>query len=194
MPKPRLLPIDERLERAAQLVLRSRVFLDIWFYFESKDTRPAIIDTMRCFNEFFRFAPHAHFVAFVVHIAALFEKRRDTISLPSLARELKRSNLISEQAAAEIDALLSQADQLAPKVRILRSNLFAHRSAALSYDEAFKMAAVTPGEMRDLTEIALKIANRLLWARGLGDHFFNPLPREDAEAMLKALKESEGQA
>jgi len=127
MPPPRLLP-DERLERAAQLVLRSRVFLDIWFYFESKDTRPAIIDTMRCFNEFFRFAPHAHFVAFVVHIAALFEKRRDTISLPSLAREVKRSNLISAQAAAEVDALLSQADQLAPKVRILRSNLFAHRS------------------------------------------------------------------
>jgi hypothetical protein len=31
---------------------------------------------MRRFNEFFRFDPHAHFVAFVVHMAALFEKRR----------------------------------------------------------------------------------------------------------------------
>jgi hypothetical protein len=41
--------------------------------------------------------------------------------------------------------------------------------------------------MRDLTEIALKIANRLLLARGLSDQFFNPLPRDDAEAMLKAL-------
>jgi AbiU2 len=191
MSKPHHLPVDERLERAAQLILRSRTFLDIWFYFESKDTRPAIIDTMNCFSEFFRFDIHAHFVAFIVHIAALFEKRRDSINLPNLARELKQSNLMSAQAAADIDALLSQADQLAPKVRILRSNLFAHRSAALSYDEVFKKAAITPGEMRDLTEIALKIVNHLLLARGLRDHFFNELPRQDAEAILKTLREAQ---
>jgi AbiU2 len=191
MSRPRHLPIDERLERAAQLVLRSRIFLDIWFYFESKDTRPAIIDTLNCFSEFFRFDIHAHFVAFIVHIAALFEKREDTINLPGLATELKQSNLISAQAAADVGALLSQADKVAPKVCILRSNLFAHRSATLSYDGAFKKAAITPGEMRDLTEIALKIVNHLLLARGLRDCFFNELPRQDAEAILKTLREAQ---
>jgi hypothetical protein len=191
MSKQRHLPIDERLERAAQLVLRSRIFFDIWFYFEGENTRPAILDTMNCFSEFFRFDPHAHFVAFIVHIAALFEKRNATINLPDLTRELKQSHLISAQAASAVDALLNQADQLAPKVRILRSNLFAHRSAVLSYDEAFKKAAITPDQMRDLTEIALQIANHLLLARELRDHFFNELPREDAEAMLKALKKAQ---
>jgi hypothetical protein len=86
---PTLFPIDHHLERAAQLVLPSRIFFDIWFYFEGKDTRPAIIDTMQQFSEFFRFDPHAHFVAFVVHIAALFEKRGRTISLPGLAKEME---------------------------------------------------------------------------------------------------------
>jgi AbiU2 len=191
MSKQRHLPIDERLERAAQLVLRSRIFFDIWFYFEGENTRPAILDTMNCFSEFFRFDPHAHFVAFIVHIAALFEKRNGTINLPDLTRELKQSHLISAQTASAVDALLSQADQLAPKVRILRSNLFAHRSAVLSYDEAFKKAAITPGQMHDLTEIALQIVNHLLLARGLRDRFFNELPREDAEAMLKALKKAQ---
>jgi hypothetical protein len=80
----RLLPIDDRIERAAQLILRSRIFFDIWVYFESNDTRLGLLDTMREFNEFFRFAPHAHFVAFVVTMAALFDKRPDTISLPLL--------------------------------------------------------------------------------------------------------------
>jgi hypothetical protein len=191
MSKPRHLPIEERLERAAQLIVRSRIFLDIWFYFESEDTRPAILDTMNCFSEFFRFDIHAHFVAFIVHIAALFERRQDTINLPGLAKELKQSNLISAQTAAETDALLSQAGPLAKKVCILRSNLFAHRSANLPYDEAFKKAAVTPSEMRALTEIALKIVNHLLLARQLRDHFFNELPREDVEAILRALKEAE---
>jgi AbiU2 len=192
MSRPGHLPIDERLETAAQLVLRSRKFLDIWLYFESKDTRPAIIDTLNCFSEFFRIDIHAHFVAFIVHIAALFDKRKDSINLPDLATELKQSNLISAQAAAaDVDALLSQADKVAPKVHILRSNLFAHRSATLPYDGAFKKAAITPGEMRDLTEIALKIVNHLLLARGLRDHFFNELPRQDAEAILKTLREAQ---
>jgi AbiU2 len=191
MSKPRRLLINERFEEAARLVLRSRIFFDIWSYFESEDTRPAIIDAMNCFSDYFRFDSHAHFVAFIVHIAALFEKRSDTINLPDLTKELKQSNLISAQAAANIDVLLRQAKELAPKVNILRSNLFAHRSANLSYDEAFKKAEVTPHQMRVLTELALKIVNHLLLARGLEEQFFYPSPREDAEAMLKTLKEAQ---
>jgi hypothetical protein len=146
------------------------------------------MDVMERFNEFFRFDPHAHLVAFIVHMAALFEKRRDTINLPTLAREMKEANLISARDAAQVDALLTEATQVAPKVAILRNNLFAHRSASMSYADAFERAHVTANQLRDLTEIALKIANRLVLARGLGERFFNSLPREHAEAMLKALK------
>jgi hypothetical protein len=49
------------------------------------------------------------------------------------------------------------------------------------------MAAVTPGQLRELIELALKIVNRLLLARGLKDQYFTPLPREDAEKIMRAL-------
>jgi hypothetical protein len=52
VPPPR--PIEDRIERAAQLVLRSRVFFDIWLYFEGAYTRPHLLDTMNEFSEFFR--------------------------------------------------------------------------------------------------------------------------------------------
>jgi hypothetical protein len=182
-----VLPIDDRVERAAQLVLRSGIFFDIWFYFEGSHTRPAIIDTMREYSEFFRFAPYAHFVAFVVSIAAIFDKRRDTINLRYLASEMARSKLLSTQTQTDVDAL-RQAEPLVSKVAILRHNAFAHRSAAISYDDVFKKAAVTPFQMRDLTEIALQIANQLGQARGHSPRFFNELPREDAAAMLQALR------
>ena len=187
MPNP--LPIDERLETAAQLVLRARIFYDIWWFFEGAESRPAIIDDICSYSEFFGFAPHAHFVSFVVHIAALLEKRNNTINLRRLAKELKESGLISAQDTAEVDRLLDQATPLASKAAILRNNLFAHRSATLSYAEAFKKAAVTPNELRDLTGIALKIVNRLLMARGLKDHVFNKLPVTDAKKMLTALSQ-----
>lgn len=181
------LPIDDRLETAAQLILRARIFYDIWRFFDGAETRPRIIDTMRAFPEFFRFEPHAHFVSFIVHMAALLEVRSDTINLPRLAKELKSARLISPQDSAEIEALLGKVARTAPKVKILRSNLFAHRSASLSYSEVFKKAGVTPDELRDLTHTALKIANRLLIARGLKDHVFNILPLAHAQEMLGAL-------
>lgn len=184
---PILLPFNERLERAAQLILRSGIFLDLWLYFESQDTRPAIIDTMRCYNEFFRFTPHAHFVAYVVHMAALFEKRKETINLPLLTKEAKESALIPAQVAVEVGSLLSQVKPLAVKVTILRNNVFAHRNAAVSYDETFKRAAVTQVQLRELVETALQIVNKLLLTRGQSEHFFNELARKDADKMLKVL-------
>ena len=110
------MPIDERLETAAQLVLRTRIFYDIWRFFKGAETRPAIIDTMRSHSEYFRFDPHAHFVAFVVHAAALFEARNDTINLPSLTKELEKASPISARDATEIDALLKQAAPFAKKI------------------------------------------------------------------------------
>jgi hypothetical protein len=184
----KVLPIDDRIERAAQLVLRSRVFFDIWFYFEGSDTRPALLDTMQEYSEFFRFAPHAHFVAFVISIVAIFDRRRDTISLRQLAREMTQSKLLSAQAQTDVDVLLRRTEPLVSKVTILRHNAFAHRSITISYDEAFKKAAVTPFQLRELTELALLIANQLGQARGRDAHFFNEMPRDDAAAMLKALR------
>jgi hypothetical protein len=183
------LTLEERLYRAGQHVVRAGLFLDLWFYFEEKTTRAKIIETMRDYNEFFRFTPHAYFVAYVVHIAAMFDRRRDTISLPRLAKEMKAAGLIQRQEAAEVDALLDKAAPIAAKVTILRHCAFAHRRASISYDDVFKLAAVKPDQLRDLTVVALKIANRLLLARGLKDQCFTTLPREAAEAMMNVLAE-----
>lgn len=181
------LPVDRRLEIAGQLVVRTRIFYDIWWLYEGADTRPKIIDTMNEYSEFFRFDPHAHFVSLIVHLAGLFENRGDTVNLPRLIQELRSSCSVPVETITKAEDLLSQVGALLPKVAILRSNLFAHRNASLSYADAFKKAAISPNEIRDLTETALRIANCLLIARGLNEQFFHPLPLRDAEAMLNAL-------
>ena len=186
-PQREVLPLEERLYRAGQHVVRARLFLDLWFYFEEKTTRAKIIDAMREYNEFFRFTPHAYFVAYIVHIAAMFDRRKDTIRLPRLAKEMKMSRLLQGNSAAEVDRLLAEAAPIASKVLVLRHYAFAHRSARISYDDAFKEAAVNPNQLHELTEVALSIANCLLLARGLKDEAFTTLPREDAEKMMKAL-------
>jgi hypothetical protein len=142
---------------------------------------------MQEYNEFFRFTPHAYLVSYVIYTAGVFEKRNDTINFDHLIREVKKSGHLSSQDAAIIDALMLEAKPIAGKVTTLRHQAFAHRSTQISYNEVFKVAAVTPLQLRHLTDLALKIANRLLLARGLQDQVFTELPREAAEAMMKML-------
>jgi hypothetical protein len=183
------LPLNQRLDRIGQHIVRARLFLDLWFYFEEQDSRRKIIDTMEEYNEFFRFTPHAYLVAYVIYMAGVFDKTTDTISFPHLVPEMKREGQLKDQDAKDVDALLVEAKPVVSKILILRHKALAHRSAHISYDDVFKMAAVRPDQLRDLTDVALKIANRLLIARGLQDQHFTELPREAAEAMMKALGE-----
>jgi HEPN superfamily AbiU2-like protein len=182
--------MNDRLERAAQLVVRSRIFFDIWFFLDQAETRSDTVDVIDTFYEFFRFDVHAHFVAFTIHMAALFETRTDTINLRSLFNEMKAENSVSSTDAAEINVLFSQATDAAKKVATLRNKLFAHRSATDSYEDAFNEANVTADELRDLSDVALRIVSRLLRANGLYAQCFNHLPVQDAEAILNALKKS----
>jgi hypothetical protein len=45
------LPLNQRLDRIGQHIVRARLFLDLWFYFEEQDSRRKIIDTMEQYSE-----------------------------------------------------------------------------------------------------------------------------------------------
>jgi hypothetical protein len=182
-----LLPLNERLDRIGQHIVRARLFLDLWFYFEEQDSRGKIIETMQEYSEFFRFTPHAYLITYVIYMAGVFDKRKDTISLAPLIREVKAAGHLNARDAATVDALMLGAKPIADKVAILRHKAIAHRSAHISYNEVFKMAAVKPKQLRDLTDMTLKIANYLLLARGVQDQYFTEFPRGAAQAMMKAL-------
>jgi hypothetical protein len=181
------LSLNERLDRVAQHIM-ARLVLDLWFYFEEDRSRREIIETMREYNEFFRFTPHAYLVTYVVYMAGAFETRQDTISLVALVREMKATGKLRGHDEATASSLLSAARPIVRKVAILRNNAIAHRSVSMSYNDVFKLAAVTPGDLRDITDIALKIANQLLASCDLREQYFTDLPREDAIRMMTALQ------
>lgn len=159
-----LLPLNERVDRVGQHIVRARLFLDLWFYFEEESSRREIIGIMEEYNEFFRFTPHAYLVSYVIYMAGVFDKSRGTISLEFLTREIKNAGRIKGVDFSIIDRLMIEAEPIVSKITTLRHKAIAHRSAHLSYNDVFKAAAVTPNQLRELTDVALKIANQLLLA------------------------------
>jgi hypothetical protein len=179
--------LEKRVERVGQHIVRAELFLDLWFYFEEDSSRQTIIETMRDYNEFFRFTPHAYLTTYVVYMAGVFETRKDTINLVTLVREVKSTGRLSSLDEATLDALMTTAKAVAKKVAVLRNLAFAHRTASMSYDDAFRLANVKPLELREVTDIALQVANRLLRLCGLQEQHFTKEPRNAAIEMMRAL-------
>jgi hypothetical protein len=182
-----ILPLNQRLNRLGQQIVRAGLYYDLWYYFEEHNSRQKIITTMRDYNEFFRLSPHAYLVSYVIYIDGAFEKRTDTINLNSLTDEVRRIGSLRTTTDAELVSLMNKAKPIARKVAILRNNAIAHRTDRMTYDDVFVLAQVTPDQLRYLCEIALDISNHLSVACGLQPQHFTELPKEDAERMMVAL-------
>lgn len=180
------LPVEVRLNTAAQLAVRARAFYEIWWTYEGADTRPLYLQSMNQHSEFFRFDSHANFVAMIVHTAMLYDKDDRTVGLSTLLNEIReRSDDATriEDARALLEPLLS----VAKKVMHLRNNLFAHRNARFSYKDVFDQAAISPNQVRDLIDAALKIANKLLVAIDSPEQFPNPYVSQHIRSLLENL-------
>jgi hypothetical protein len=80
------LPLNQRLDHIGQHIVRARLFLDLWFYFEERVSRRKIIETMQKYSEFFIFTPHAYLVAYVIYMAGVFDKNRKNRQSSALGR------------------------------------------------------------------------------------------------------------
>ena len=184
---PKQLPLNSRLATAAEIAVRARIFFDIWWLYEGADTRSAYLDRMNSAPDFFRFDSHAHFVSFIMYLATLFDRRNDTINLHRLEQELTKIKSLDILRAAQTRKFFASADKTASKIIKLRHNLFAHRSAHLTYAEVFRLASVSAKEMCELTEISLSLVNIFLSARSLPEKVFSVEPLKDALTVLDKL-------
>ena len=67
----------------------------------------------------------------------------------------------------EAEAALLVLEAAVKKVRIIRHNALAHRSASLAYDDVFRLANITADELGELVSSAEAVANSLAKAAGV---------------------------
>lgn len=184
------LSLDERLLAAARMAMRASVHFDLWWLTASREGRKeytAIDDHW----EHLRFLQHGQLVAVVGEVHALLDDDKRTISLPTILTELERHHEISIPSAK---AALKEAKPAFWKLRLLRNNVFAHRTARKSYNAMFDDAKMTPDQFRELVNVCVAVTNEMIVALGGQAIEPSPLPREHYAKMLKLLEEHEHRA
>lgn len=171
--------LSKQIFRAGQHVQRARIHFDIWWLYAGPSC-DQYIDAMRKFSQFYNFDEHAHFISYVIYIYGLFEKRTDTINLYNIANKSKPNEAV--------DQLLSEAEFIVSKIKLLRHKAFAHRDNVVPYNDVFESANVTPDELKDITEVAIRIANLLSVEHGVSEITFDNIYSQQAEAILQILR------
>jgi HEPN domain-containing protein len=146
---------------------------EIWWTYQGPDTRPDHVETMNRYNKFFFTSQHAHFVALLMALYRIFEKRRDTYNVPQLLKRLRKHELLDEPKLDELEQMHMEARNLWEKVSTLRNEAFGHRSNKLDIGDVFKKANIRPEDIRTLIEKTEELMNTLTKSLNRSVHSFN---------------------
>lgn len=161
---------------------------EIWWVYKEKESRKRFVDTLNDYPLFFQTSLHAHFVAMIVSIYRIYETRKDTINMPQLVKQLRKSNTIPTEDLKKIDSDIEKLKPLWIKVSVIRNKMFGHRSNNMDHDGIWEEANVTPNQFKQLIDDSKNILNNLtsLWNRS--GHAFNLSATKDTVDLLEDLK------
>lgn len=179
---------DRHLEELVQTVKAGRANFDIWWVYKNGQDRNKYLEVLNYYLEFFRVSIHAHWVAMLMALYKLYDKRKDSIGIQDLIGGAKQIPNFPQDIVEPIQVNLNLALPLWEKVRILQHKLFAHRDKALNYDETFKSAKITADDLRLLTDHSLEILNLISYFRHKTTYRFSNCHAKDTYKLLEALQ------
>lgn len=178
--------IEKYIDDLRQSVIAAEHNYEIWWVYKEKDSRAKYLETMNKYSLFFQISIHAHFVAMLVALYRIYEKRRDTIHINVLIQKLEKYPRITEDSKNNFKDSLCRAKPLWVKVSTLRNEAFGHRSKKYSVTEVFERANVTPGELRQLVEVTKSLLNQITLAWDGSTHAFN---LDSSKSLIKLLED-----
>lgn len=179
-------------EEIYTLIRYAAMNYDVWRALASRDARPKYVPTMNAYLGFFAAALHAHLVASVVTLYALYETRKDTFNFARLARDLRGCPGVPARVHRKLSNLIGEAKPIWIKAAILRNEAIGHVTESRQMKHTFAKANLSPVELERLIRLAKRTLNYVgAQTRGLG-YAFNSQARADTLRVLHALHSSGG--
>jgi hypothetical protein len=125
----------------------AKVHYEVWWT-QVSEAKPQFVDVMNKHNDFFRASQNAHYTAFFIYLAQLFDKSPDSSSLPKYFELIHDSTETTKLQELEVryDVLAKRA---APLVKV-RHKTVAHVDARLSEKDVFLPLNITWNEIRSI--------------------------------------------
>lgn len=157
---------------------------EIWWA-QVHDARPSLVGIMNKHSDFFRASADAHYTAFFVYIAHLYDRRTDSSSIRNYLQCIQ-----SDMVPEIFSRLQNEYEKLALRASPLlaaRHKTVAHVDAKLTEREVFLPLEVTWDQIRDIIYESAVYVGKLANTTDLGSIGI-PRDRRLVETTLKLIK------
>lgn len=154
---------DKVLADLVESAIEARAHYQVWWALANQ-ARPRLVARMNLFPDFFAASQRAHFDSMILHLAHLFDKRRDVSSIQTYLRVARASFPVTDVSAVRSRFVPLAKVQAA--VAEIRHNLVAHKNVGLTERQVFTQAGVTPNQVRDLILEAAAVVDDFRRRRG----------------------------
>ncbi len=134
---------------------------EIWWILISRDGRKKYLRAMLRYKEFFEPIARSTLTSMVIALFKLYEHKNNRLSLDIALKEAHSLRLIDSKLNKKLKRKIIEASTIWKKICILRHNLLAHRHHTLTKNEIYKLAKITPNQIKQLINLSLKIFNTL---------------------------------
>ncbi len=156
---------------------------EVWWA-QASEAKPKLVGLMNAHSDFFHASYDAHYTAFFVYLAHLFDGRADSSSIPTYFAAIRPNTESGVMAALETEyaALSARARPLV----VARHKTVAHVDARLSEKDIFRPLNITWNEVRDIIYESAEFVARL--ASAPSGSIGIPRDRRLIEATLKLIR------
>jgi hypothetical protein len=158
---------------------------DIWWGYKNK-FRKQLLNADDHYPLFFQTSLHAHFIALIIALYRLFEKRTDTVNFYSILDILQQSSQFTQK---DIENIMRRIERLKPlwiKIGILRNKVFGHRTNKFDITP-WQQASISANEIRKLIKDAQKLLNHISQKWDRNTFAFNLSATSDTRQLLEDI-------
>lgn len=165
----------------------AKAHFEVWWA-QASEAKPHLLRAMNAHSDFFHASYDAHYTAFFVNLAHLFDPRSDSSSIPTYFSAIRAT--ADPAALAVLEAEFASLSVRARPLVIARHKTVAHVDARLTEKDVFGPLNITWNEVRDIiydsAEFVAKLASAPSGSLGI------PRDRRLIEATLKMIRALEG--
>mgnify|MGYP001600497005 CR=1 FL=1 len=185
--KHNLVFMKERFLKLMHDAIVAKMHYQVYDVLTNDVDRPNFVDTMNEYGGFWSSSISAHFVAMVMAISKIYDKKY--FSLVHLLEGLQKERLLNSENASILREEVDIIQASLKKVTILRGNFVAHLTEKLSPTEVFKLAAISRNELRRLIDDSFRLLNQIRESLGEPDIVVADNAEEDTRLILSRLRE-----
>ncbi|MDP8263852.1 MAG: hypothetical protein P9M12_00030 [Candidatus Aceula lacicola] len=172
-----------------QILFDARCSYEAWWICVAGEHRKKYWLLYFCYRDFFHYSAYSYLANMIVSLYKLYDSTQEnSLSILNFINIGARSNLISRDSLKELRESKKEALKIWKKIKVIRNSLIAHQCNRMTRSGIYKLAKITPNQMKELTNLSLLILNKISVSLGQKKRFFDGLITEDMIKILTLLK------